>query len=91
MDWLSQWKLLLGIGHELAYTSCEKTAFILANVADGPSIGYHYREFYFSSGRVDGKLVVITGAKTDIGRETAAELARHGSHVIMPCRSLERA
>lgn len=52
---------------------------------------------YFSGGvchepgRLDGKVVVVTGANTGIGKETTAELARRGASVIMACRSLERA
>ncbi len=42
-------------------------------------------------GRLDGKLAIVTGANTGIGRETTAELARRGAKVIMACRSLERA
>ncbi len=49
------------------------------------------RGMFRTPGRLDGKLVVITGANADIGRETAAKLARHGSHVIVACRRLERA
>ncbi len=42
-------------------------------------------------GRLDEKLVVITGANSGIGKETTAELARRGATVIMACRSIERA
>lgn len=37
-----------------------------------------------------GKTCIVTGANTGIGKETAAELARRGAHVIMACRSAER-
>ena len=38
-----------------------------------------------------GRVAVVTGANTGIGLPTAAELARHGAHVVMACRSRERA
>lgn len=41
--------------------------------------------------RLDGKVAIITGANTGIGRVTARELARRGAHVFLACRSEERA
>ena len=38
-----------------------------------------------------GKVALVTGANTGIGRVTALELARGGAHVFVACRSLERA
>ena len=43
-----------------------------------------------SKKRLDGKVVVVTGANTGIGKVCAQELSRRGAKVIMLCRSLER-
>ena len=37
-----------------------------------------------------GKIMIVTGANSGIGFETARSLALHGATVIMACRSLER-
>jgi NAD(P)-dependent dehydrogenase (short-subunit alcohol dehydrogenase family) len=37
-----------------------------------------------------GKTVLITGANTGIGKETARELSRRGARVILGCRNAER-
>ncbi|XP_068248495.1 retinol dehydrogenase 13-like isoform X3 [Palaemon carinicauda] len=41
--------------------------------------------------RLDGKTVVITGANTGIGKETAKDLSRRGAKIVMLCRDLEKA
>ncbi|XP_035511778.1 retinol dehydrogenase 12, like isoform X1 [Morone saxatilis] len=49
------------------------------------------RTSWSSAERLDDKTVVITGANTGIGKETAIDLAKRGAKVIMACRDMERA
>ncbi|CAG2109577.1 unnamed protein product, partial [Medioppia subpectinata] len=44
-----------------------------------------------SERRLDGKVVVITGANTGIGKETALQLSLRGAKIYIGCRSLEKA
>ncbi|KYQ55823.1 Retinol dehydrogenase 12 [Trachymyrmex zeteki] len=44
-----------------------------------------------SKARLVGKIVVITGANSGIGRETARDLYARGARVILACRNMEMA
>ncbi|KAK7882707.1 hypothetical protein WMY93_028881 [Mugilogobius chulae] len=58
---------------------------------------YYFREFCrkgrrcTSDVKLHGKIAIVTGSNTGIGKETALDLARRGARVIMACRSRERA
>ncbi|XP_004080572.1 retinol dehydrogenase 13 isoform X1 [Oryzias latipes] len=43
-----------------------------------------------SKATITGKTVVITGANTGIGKETARELAKRGGRILMGCRDMEK-
>lgn len=46
-------------------------------------------ERYPPKNQATNKVIVITGANTGIGKETAWELAKRGAKVYMACRNLK--
>lgn len=45
---------------------------------------------YGGNQNANGKVIIVTGANTGIGKETAWELARRGAKVYMACRDMKR-
>ncbi|XP_030380769.1 retinol dehydrogenase 12 [Scaptodrosophila lebanonensis] len=45
---------------------------------------------YRKTNRIDGKVVIVTGCNTGIGKETVLELARRGAKIYMACRDPAR-
>ena len=43
-----------------------------------------------SQARLEGRVVVVTGANTGIGKYTALDMSRRGAKVVLLCRSMAR-
>lgn len=57
-------------------------AYLLYKWVEGP----HYSQTY----RLDGKVVIVTGCNTGIGKEIVLDLAKRGARVYMACRNFEK-
>ncbi|XP_011877730.1 PREDICTED: retinol dehydrogenase 12-like [Vollenhovia emeryi] len=51
---------------------------------------WFFNKMCTSKARLDGKTVVITGASSGIGKETARDLYARGARVILACRNIEK-
>ncbi|EDW62891.1 retinol dehydrogenase 12 [Drosophila virilis] len=69
--------LLLLIGLCIAFVM-----WLLRKIILGP--------MYRKPNRIDGKVVIVTGCNTGIGKETVLELARRGAKIYMACRDPAR-
>ena len=54
------------------------------------NINYRLERTSGHNNQLDGKICMITGANSGIGKEIAMQLAQLGNHVIMVCRNEER-
>ena len=62
-----------------------------ASIIDSGFIDRSERRRCQSKTRLDGKIVVITGANTGIGKETALQLSLRGAKIYIACRDLNKA
>jgi len=72
-----------------------KPVFLASAIATGAGCTIMLKEYmqggkFTNPVRADGKVVIVTGANTGIGKETAKELAKRGAHVYMACRDMKR-
>lgn len=67
---------------------------IIASVA-AVAVGRTYMKFVRGPAptnvNMSGKVIIITGSNTGVGYETAKSLVNMGAHVVMACRSAEKA
>lgn len=71
---------------------CSVTTVIVVVLAVGLRLAILREEGVWSlpEGAVAGKQVIVTGANTGLGYETALELSLAGANVVMGCRSMDK-
>ena len=72
--------------------TCAVGFLSLASFAAGRYFNHGWLAAYVKTNRrLDGHGAIVTGANSGVGYETALELVRRGCHVIVTCRSDEKA
>lgn len=51
---------------------------------------YQGKQFKRPDIKLDGKVVIVTGCNTGIGKETVLDLAKRGGRIYMACRDYNR-
>ncbi|XP_054152534.1 retinol dehydrogenase 13-like [Oppia nitens] len=70
---------------------CEKVGLVYEGGKELTGNAVGYRNKCKSKRRLDGRVVVITGANQGIGKETALQLSLRGAKIIIGCRDLTKA
>ena len=78
----------LNFSKQFNLLNCLIIKFYYYHFADQPNI---INGVIMPAVKLIGKTVVITGANTGIGYETALDLAKRGAKIIMACRDLTKA
>ncbi|CAG2169959.1 unnamed protein product [Oppiella nova] len=67
-----------------------KISLMIGGVTELLSSAIGWRNKCESTRRLDGQVVVITGANTGIGKETALHLSLRGAKIIIACRDVDK-
>ncbi|CAL8292965.1 unnamed protein product [Lota lota] len=78
-------------GDSIAQNACQASTLPVQEVmADWPRGKSLVFPRWSSDVRLDGKMAIVTGANTGIGKETAKDLARRGARVVLACRDMAK-